>query len=170
MPPGADREREFLGSGERASETPSVNEPEHRRAFELVVYERKQRRQFRLPRYGMVVIGRSPDCDIRLEDSSISRRHLELDMGSFEAEEIGSKNGSFLYDSQTGATWESVAEGTARDGVRMRGGQRYHLDASSVLRLGNVVLCFGSGAPAMHTEPVRELESLPLEDVVLEDP
>jgi DNA-binding NtrC family response regulator len=156
-----------LDSRERVKE---VSLESDSRAFELVVYERGQRRQFRLPTRGTVVIGRSADCDIRLEDNSVSRRHLTLDMGPFQAEEIGSKNGSFLYDGKDGVTWESVAEGAARDGVRMRCGQRYHLDSASVLRLGNVVVCFGPGAPAMHTEPVREPESLPLEDVVLEDP
>jgi DNA-binding NtrC family response regulator len=154
---------------ESASEHPSENEPERRPAFELVVYERRQRRQFRLPARGTVVIGRSPECDIRLEDSSISRRHLLLNMGSFEAEEIGSKNGSFLYSGRD-VTWESVADGTARESVRMQSGQRYHLDASTVLRLGSVVLFFGFGAPLVLTEPIRAPESLPLEDVVLEDP
>jgi two-component system, NtrC family, response regulator AtoC len=159
-----------VNSLEPAVETHPDNEPERAPAFELVVYERRQRRQFRLPARGVVVIGRSPDCDIRLEDSSISRRHLLLNMGSFEAEETGSKNGSLLYSGQQGATWESVAEGTARDGVCMLSGRRYPLDSSSVLRLGNVVLSFGCGTPVVHTEPIRAAESLPLEDVVLEDP
>jgi two-component system, NtrC family, response regulator AtoC len=149
---------------------PPEGDSKRARAFELVVYERGQRRQFRLPVRGVVVIGRSAECDIRLDDNSISRRHLSLDMSLFEAEEIGSKNGSFLYSGRDGVTWESVAEGATREGVRMQSGQPYHLDASSVLRLGNVVLCFGSGAPAMHTEPVRASENLPLEDVVLEEP
>jgi len=155
---------------EGSSESASNTDAEKPRAFELVVYERRQRRQFRLPQRGRVVIGRSADCDIRLEDNSISRHHLALHLGSFEAEELGSKNGSVLYEGREGLTWESVAEGMAGVGVRMQCGQRYPFDAASVLKAGNVVLCFESGVPARHTEPIRAAESLPLEDVVLEDP
>ncbi len=153
-----------------SSESPSKNEADKPRAFELVVHEGRQRRQFRLPQRGRVVIGRSAECDIRLEDSSISRHHLALYLGSFEAEELGSKNGSVLYSGRDGVTWESVAEGMAGAGVRMQCGQRYALDAASVLKVGSVVVCFESGVPARHTEPIRAAESLPLEDVVLEDP
>ena len=46
--------------------------------LELVVRERKQHRLVRLPRRGQLVIGRSGDCDLSLEDSTISRRHAVL--------------------------------------------------------------------------------------------
>jgi len=43
-------------------------------------------------------IGRSPDCEIFLDDVTVSRRHavLELREGSFFIEDLGSLNGTFL--------------------------------------------------------------------------
>jgi hypothetical protein len=43
-------------------------------------------------------IGRSPDCDIFLDDVTVSRRHASLTEagGSFTIEDLGSLNGTFL--------------------------------------------------------------------------
>jgi pSer/pThr/pTyr-binding forkhead associated (FHA) protein len=41
------------------------------------------------------VIGRSRDCDLRLEDPSISRRHLRIEVGDcFHVEGLGGTNGT----------------------------------------------------------------------------
>jgi hypothetical protein len=44
------------------------------------------------------VIGRSPDCDIFLDDVTVSRQHAALVQGSegFTIEDLGSLNGTFL--------------------------------------------------------------------------
>jgi two-component system response regulator AtoC len=140
------------------------------RSFDLVVCERRQRRYFRLPTRGHALIGRSAECDLRLEDNSISRRHAILHLADLEIEELGSKNGTCVYKGQSGATWQSVMEGAAGEGTRLEPGVRYQLDPTSVLKLGSVVIGLQPGAPVMHTEPVREEEALPCEDLVLEDP
>lgn len=64
-------------------------------------------------------IGRSADCEFRLDHPSISRRHAELlpDGGHWRLDDLGSKNGSFL------------------DGVRTTSAL---LDRTAWLRLGDI--------------------------------
>jgi hypothetical protein len=47
---------------------------------------------------GRTTVGRSPDCDIFLDDVTVSRRHAVIneDGGRFEVEDLGSLNGTFL--------------------------------------------------------------------------
>jgi hypothetical protein len=51
-----------------------------------------------LPIYGATLIGRSPDCNLQLDDPTVSRRHAEIrvtDQGCW-LEDLGSANGSFV--------------------------------------------------------------------------
>jgi hypothetical protein len=52
-------------------------------------------RHLPLPAEGGVVIGRSRDCDVVLEDTGVSRRHAELrpDAGGWTVTDLGSTNG-----------------------------------------------------------------------------
>lgn len=46
-----------------------------------------------------IVIGRSPDCDVFLDNPGVSREHLRIERtpdGSFEAIDLGSANGTLL--------------------------------------------------------------------------
>jgi pSer/pThr/pTyr-binding forkhead associated (FHA) protein len=47
-------------------------------------------------------IGRSPDCDIFLDDVTVSRRHAAVGRGDagFTIEDLGSLNGTFLNRSR----------------------------------------------------------------------
>ncbi len=47
-----------------------------------------------------IVIGRSPDCDITLEDANISRRHclVKRSWHGFTAQDLGSRNGVLVND------------------------------------------------------------------------
>jgi hypothetical protein len=51
-----------------------------------------------LPQGDRTTIGRSPDCDVFLDDVTVSRRHAELVRrdDSFYIEDLGSLNGTFL--------------------------------------------------------------------------
>jgi pSer/pThr/pTyr-binding forkhead associated (FHA) protein len=44
------------------------------------------------------LIGRSPECDVFLDDVTVSRRHAELldDGGRFTIRDLGSLNGTFV--------------------------------------------------------------------------
>lgn len=51
-----------------------------------------------LPAGDRTLIGRSPECDIFLDDVTVSRRHAELlrDGGRFVIRDLGSLNGTFV--------------------------------------------------------------------------
>jgi pSer/pThr/pTyr-binding forkhead associated (FHA) protein len=51
-----------------------------------------------LLRQESTTIGRSPDCDVFLDDVTVSRRHAVITEqdGRFEVEDLGSLNGTFL--------------------------------------------------------------------------
>jgi pSer/pThr/pTyr-binding forkhead associated (FHA) protein len=64
---------------------------------------------------GSVVIGRGPDCDILLDDPSISRRHCRLDFeptGEIKVHDLGSGNGTRINGTQ-------LPKGTIRAGDRI---------------------------------------------------
>jgi hypothetical protein len=50
------------------------------------------------PAEGRTLIGRSPDCEIFLDDVTVSRRHAELvrDGDTFTIRDLGSLNGSYV--------------------------------------------------------------------------
>ena len=139
-------------------------------SLELVIYERNQRRCFRLPDAGDLVIGRSGDCDVRLDDGSISRRHLIVHVSSSEIEDLGTKNGSWLFEPRAEVTLETVAEGSAPGGLRLQPGGRYRVEPGSILKLAKVIISLQPGTPAVRTDPIPREEAVPCEDVVLEDP
>lgn len=49
-----------------------------------------------------VVIGRHPDCEIHIDDGSVSRRHAQVvyQDGTYFVEDLDSRNGTFLNDQQ----------------------------------------------------------------------
>jgi transcriptional regulator with GAF, ATPase, and Fis domain len=52
-----------------------------------------------VPADGTLVIGRAAECEVRIEDTKLSRRHAELRCGpSIEFVDLGSRNGSFVRD------------------------------------------------------------------------
>ena len=50
------------------------------------------------PDEGRTLIGRSPDCDVFLDDVTVSRRHAELvrDGDTFSIRDLGSLNGTYV--------------------------------------------------------------------------
>jgi FHA domain/zinc-ribbon domain len=50
------------------------------------------------PREGRTIIGRSPECDVFLDDVTVSRRHAELvrDSETFSIRDLGSLNGTYV--------------------------------------------------------------------------
>src|SRR5215213_130663 len=53
-----------------------------------------------------LVLGRSDDCDIRVHDHSVSRRHtqFDLDLSGYLATDLGSTNGTFVNDKPANRT------------------------------------------------------------------
>ena len=84
----------------------------------LVITQGEDRRTFELPPDLSVVIGRSRDCDIHLDDPSLSRRHCEivkLSLG-WQLKDLGSFNGTYCND-------ETIQVHELRHGDRIHLGQ-----------------------------------------------
>jgi two-component system response regulator AtoC len=137
--------------------------------YELVIHERRQVLRVRLPASGSVVIGRSGDCDVRLDDGSVSRQHAKLHIGSVpELEDLGSRNGSRVFDGVT--TFEAIADGAAGGGVRLTRGKRAQVGPGQAFRIGRVVCFLQRTSPLRHTDPVAADEGVACEDIVLQAP
>jgi transcriptional regulator with PAS, ATPase and Fis domain len=135
--------------------------------YELVIHERRQVLRVRLPASGSVVIGRSGDCDVRLDDGSVSRQHAKLHVGTVpELEDLGSRNGSRVFNGAT--TFENIAEGAAGEGNRLSRGKRAPVEPGHAFRIGRVICFLQRTSPLRHTDPVAADEGVPCEDIVLQ--
>lgn len=65
-------------------------------ALRLVVVGRTSMSSHTLPRTGTLVIGRDVDADIRVDESAVSRRHVEVDLSQMRVRDLESANGSQL--------------------------------------------------------------------------
>ncbi len=98
-----------------------------------------------LPDKGRLVIGRGSDCDVVLDDASISRRHAALDIvDAVRVEDLGSANGTTV------------------------GGKRL-VPSSPVVLTPGVVLQLGTVLVTLEGES-DEVESAPASDIVVADP
>jgi transcriptional regulator with PAS, ATPase and Fis domain len=151
------------------SELFSRQDSENFAHYELVIHERRQVMRVRLPASGSVVIGRSGDCDVRLDDGSVSRQHAKLHVGAVpELEDLGSRNGSRVFNGVT--TFENIAEGVAGEGARLTKGQRAKVGPGQAFRVGKVICFLQKTAPLRRTDPVPADEGVPCEEIVLQAP
>ncbi|MDB4944613.1 MAG: uncharacterized protein JWP97_4147 [Labilithrix sp.] len=64
-------------------------------SFQLVVVSKTTFASFDLPASGAVMLGRSEQCDLRIDDASVTRSHALLHVGrELEIEDLGSVNGT----------------------------------------------------------------------------
>ena len=78
-----------------------------------------------LPSRGRVLLGRAEDCEVRVDDGGVSRRHAALHIGdTVELEDLGSRNGTRVR----GATVPS--------------GARVVVSAGDIVSLGSTVVVF----------------------------
>jgi transcriptional regulator with GAF, ATPase, and Fis domain len=97
----------------------------------LLVLDDSTSRTFRLPREGVVTVGRGEAVELRLDDAGVSRAHLRLSVarGGVWAEDLGSQNGTRLNG-------QPLARKTA-------------LASGDTLDLGRTALVFHGGTPAV---------------------
>ena len=61
------------------------------------------------------IIGRSPECDIVLEHSTISRKHCEIKQSTENREylirDLGSSNGTYVNGKRIGIEWVGIIPG-----------------------------------------------------------
>jgi hypothetical protein len=67
-------------------------------------------RQVTVPEAG-VVVGRSPDCDVTLDDSTVSRKHcrIALESGEWVVQDLGSRSGVIVNETKGGK--QSLTQG-----------------------------------------------------------
>jgi two-component system, NtrC family, response regulator AtoC len=101
-----------------------------------------------------VVIGRSEQADVRIDDTSVSRRHAIVHVGdALEVEDLGSANGTFVRRAANDPTARHRIEG------------RVKIDVGDFIEVGSVVLVVWRGdVPEVPVE-----ETLP-PDIVVVDP
>ncbi len=63
--------------------------------------------------HGSHIIGRDPDAEVRLDSSTVSRRHarIVIDVDRTVLEDFGSKNGTFIRDQKVSATPVLLGDG-----------------------------------------------------------
>lgn len=77
--------------------------------FELLIVTGHRAERFRLPTSGTVTIGRGPECQVRIDDATMSRNHALLEIGErLVLRDLGSANGCHVGGRQL-APNESVA-------------------------------------------------------------
>lgn len=105
-------------------------------------------------REGVTFVGRSKDNDVRIDDATVSRKHLKVVVkkGSCFVTDLKSQNGSFY------------------DGKYLTPGKEVEIEEGTPLAIGMTVLCLGSGcreqmAPFLDTVTLirgkDKLETLP---------
>ncbi len=89
-----------------------------------------------LPEQGSLTIGRAPDCDVCVDDPSVSRRHLRLHLGEpMRCEDLGASNRTRVR------------------GRPLEPHQPVDLGVGEVIELGKLLLLVRAGAAAPAGEP-----------------
>jgi two-component system, NtrC family, response regulator AtoC len=104
-----------------------------------------------LPAEGAVVLGRSDDCDVTIDDASMSRRHarLELAGGALTIEDLGSANGTRIRRSKSGDATAEVTE------LRLERGVSAPLSLDEPVVLGSVTVLVRAEAAAVASGAAR---------------
>ena len=107
--------------------------------FEIVVYMRQKSRTYPLSAGSIVDIGRSADCQIHIEDPSVSRHHARLHVGAgVEVEDLGSANGTSLMHG--GKAKADLEETDSNANQRLDPNLLAVMVPGDVLRVGAVIL------------------------------
>jgi two-component system, NtrC family, response regulator AtoC len=100
-----------------------------------------------LPLSGELIIGRAGECNAKIDDPSVSRRHARIVVGDgLSLEDLGSHNGTRI------------------EGVKLEPQARVPIGVGSVLEVGSVAVVLRQGkvtrAPADATGPMDQVEQL----------
>ncbi|MEJ7734305.1 MAG: sigma 54-interacting transcriptional regulator [Polyangiaceae bacterium] len=97
----------------------------------------------RLPRSGVVTIGRDADCDVVIDDPSVSRRHAELHLGPpTTLRDLGSSNGTRVRRHGVSADTTQLFE------VRVEGEAPVPIGLGEAMSLGSVLAFLRQGEAA----------------------
>jgi two-component system, NtrC family, response regulator AtoC len=131
-----------------------------KQSLQLMVLDGAQRQVVDLPASGTMTIGRSRECNVRIQDSSVSRRHALLHLGpQLVIEDLGSANGTMIRDrTGTAAAAETLS-------------MRHLVLGKAELAVGDM-LVFGTALVAVRYLPSAEISDLEdwTDDTVGRDP
>src|SRR4051812_37699290 len=113
----------------------------------------------RLPTAGKIIVGRAPDCDVVIDDASVSRHHAEIDLGPpVTIRDLGSSNGTRLRRSSAGSETAELFD------VELSGDQRLPIKGGEPMSLGSV-LVFVRQAEIAPTPP-RQLRVIAAPEMI----
>jgi len=129
-----------------------------------------------LPQRGTVVIGRATNCDVRIDELSVSRQHVCIHVdNAISVEDLGSANGTTLLDERALDGSREDATYTAK-GSSLEPGVRVPFPLTGALRIGNALVTLERRAVgAVHASlrpsaPVASLLDQGWRPAVLEAP
>ena len=107
----------------------------------LVIREDGTSETHPLPGEGVVTIGRSLECEVRIDDPSISRKHARLYMGPpMKVEDLGSANGTRVRDARLDPVPAARGHTTARfRDKKVTMGKLVELAPGDVIHLGSTM-------------------------------
>jgi len=110
-----------------------------------------------LPEEGAVVLGRSDDCDVTIDDASMSRRHARIDVKGdlLTIEDLGSANGTRIRRSKSADATAEVTE------LRVDQGTPMPLALDEPVVLGSVTMLVRTEAAAVSVRGRASRVALP---------
>ena len=135
---------------------------EARQPLKLTVFAAGVSSAHELPVEGEVTLGRSSDCDVWVDDPSVSRRHATLRLGAdITLEDLGSANGTFLRREGAGNETADLSQTRLRPGrpVAVAPGVSFQL-GSAVVVLQRVERAVDEAAPVVRDDSMRRLYQL----------
>lgn len=148
----------FLPS-EAMSQLPTQPPPTPRR-YELAVHQRDGTSVVDLIPGSTLLIGRSAEADIVLDDSCVSRRHAQLFVGPrIEVEDLESSNGTILVREDH---FGGADESTASNAGPLTPRQRTEVRVGDVIRIGMTVLAVQRRGKPISLMPAASSTSGPI--------
>ncbi len=137
--------------------------PEAPRPLKITVFAAGVTSAHDLPAEGAVTLGRSNECDVWVDDPSVSRRHATLHVagGAVALEDLGSANGTYIRRPGDGSETADLSQ------TRLSPGRRVPLAPGASFQLGSAVLVLryaerpgDEPAPVVRDEAMRRLYQL----------
>lgn len=143
----------------RAMSQVPTQPPPRPRQYELTVHQRDSTSTVELIPGSSLLIGRTAEADIVIDDSSVSRQHARLFIGSrIELEDLGSSNGTTLVRDEHAEVEESTASNTGP----LPPHQRTEVRPGDVIRIGMTVMAIQHRGKPISLMPTASSTSGPI--------
>jgi pSer/pThr/pTyr-binding forkhead associated (FHA) protein len=108
-------------------------------SLELTVFTASRVVRHRLPAEGRVTIGRAAECDVRIDDASVSRNHAILHVGPpLRIEDLGSANGTRIQTDREAVEIAKLVD------TRLEKGKAVEVAVGDTMNLGSVLARWAS--------------------------